>query len=69
MRVKCDAERNLKAGDEIGDGKVVIMKNFSQKGENPRSQLEGKVFGEKRLIDETREIIDGQRRLECLNGQ
>ena len=45
------------------------MKDFAQKGENSRSQFEGEVIGEKRLIDETREVIDCQRRLECLNGQ
>ena len=45
------------------------MKDLAQKGEDSGPQLEGKVLGEQSLVDETRQIIDGQRRLKCLNGQ
>ena len=63
------SKANLKAGDKVGDGKVVIMKNFAQKGKDSWPNFEREVPGKKSLIDETGKIIDGQRRLKRLDGQ
>ena len=63
------SKMDLEARDKVGDGEIVIMKDFAKKGENSRSQFERKVGSQERLIDETRQIIDGERRLKSLDGQ
>ena len=47
----------------------MIVKDFAKKGEDSWAEFEGEIGGQKRLIDETGQVIHGQGRLERLDGQ